>query len=222
MTVTATKTVREIALAALKKIGVVAHDLPSLDAYQGETARIALDMMLKGWQNVGFKVFTQAAQSVTLTTAASYTLAPVRPLSIESVRLKSNGSEMPMEPMMRRDYDELPVKATTGTPTQFYYDRQREDALLYVWPVLPAANGETLEITYQREVEDITSVNDAVDMPVEWYETIVYNLAARCADDFALMGPDIDRVIARAEYLLSEARGFDVEGSVWFGGSEYA
>lgn len=218
MTVTATKTVREITLAALKKINIVAQDIQGLKAHEASTAMTALDMMLKGWQNVGFRVFTQSAQSVTLTTAASYTLDPVRPLEVESVRLKRSGIETPMTRMTRQEYDDLPTKTTTGTPSQFYYDRQREAALLYVWPVLAVAAGETMEITYQREVEDISDLSDVIDVPAEWYETVVYNLADRLVDDFSAEGTDISRVIARAEILLAEARGFDAEGSVWFGG----
>ena len=214
MAVTSTWTVRAICLAALKKAGIVAQDAQSAEAYEMETAKDALHVLLKSWQNTDFRVFTLTSQSVTLTTSASYTMSPVRPMSLETVRFKRSGLETPMISMTRQEYDELPDKSTTGQPTQFYYDRQRESALLYVWPVLSSASGETLEITYWREIEDVTDINDIIDMPVEWYRAVIYGLAADVCDDFEIDNPKIE---AKALMLLSEARGFDAEGSVFIG-----
>lgn len=217
MAVTSTYTVRDICLKALKKAGIIAQDAKSAESYEIDTARDDLHVLLKSWQNTDFRVFTMASQSVTLTTAASYTLSPERPMSLLTVRFKKDGRETPMIQMTRQEYDELPDKDVTGQPTQFYYDRQREDALLYIWPLLSSASGETLEITYWREIDDVASLNDTVDMPVEWYRALIYNLAADLCDDFEIENMKIE---AKAAMLLNEARGFDAEGAVYFGGRD--
>lgn len=211
MATTDTDTVREVLESALRKIGVVAEDEPMTED-QANAALRAFNRMLKAWQNRGYNLWAVASQSVTLTTAASYTLNPVRPVEILSCRLKRSGFEMPMVRLTREDYDNLPVKTTQGTPTQFYYDRQREAAKLYIWPVLAAAAGETLEITYVREFEDM-GINDAPDIPSEWYDAAVYGLAARLADDFRA---NPGNVVARAEEELRLALAGDREGSLWF------
>ena len=199
MAVTGTYTVRDICLKGLKKAGVIAQDAQSAEAYETTTARDSLHVLLKSWQNADFRVFTLASQSVTLTTAASYTLSPVRPMSLETVRFKSDGRETPMIQMMRQEYDELPDKTVTGQPTQYYYDRQREAALLYVWPLLASASGETLEITYWREIEDVDALGEAIDMPAEWYRAVIYGLAADLCDDLELNSPESE---AKALMLL--------------------
>ncbi len=214
MAVTGTWTVRDICIAALKKIGVIAQDAESAEAFEIETAKNALHVLLKSWQIDSIKVAMLASQSVSLTTDASYTLSPVRPLKLHTVNFKSNGTETPMERMTRQEYDELPDKDTTGRPTQYHYDRQREDALLYVWPVLASASGETLEITYLREIEDVTDLNSMIDMPVEWYRAIIYGLAADLSDDFDV---DAQKIEAKAAMFYQNASGFDIEGSVYFG-----
>lgn len=213
MAVTGTLTNREICNQALRKIGVVAID-DSATAEEVEAARVGLRRMLKSWQNREILRPQLASQSVTLTTAASYTLNPVRPLSIYSCRFKRSGLEIPMQSMTRDEYDTLPSKTTTGTPTQYHYSRQKEAALLYVWPVLSMAAGETLEITYVREFEDVV-LDDAADIPGEMEEAVVYGLAARLTDDFKINAPN---VIARAEAELKEALAFDREESVYFAG----
>lgn len=216
MAVTATYTYREICEDSLRKIGVIAKD-EGAEADDIATASRAMQRMLKSWQNKDIELFTVASQSVALTTAASYTMNPVRPISVDQVNLKSGGRETPMTRMTREEYDSLPIKTTTGTPTSFYYDRQREAALLYVWPVLSVAAGQTLEVTYTREIEDV-SLEAAVDLPGEWYDAAVYGLADRLVDDYNIRDPRATRVAIRAKLLMDEALAYDREGSVSFSG----
>lgn len=211
MAVTATDTARDLIGDALRKIGVVAIDEP-MNADQAAAGLRALNRMLKSWQNKGYCTWAKATQSVTLTTAISYTLNPKRPLEILSCRFKQGGVERPMLPFTRDEYDSLPVKTSTGSPTTFHYDRQREDAVLYIWPGMASVNGETLEITYTRELEDLDLASQ-VDVPGEWYDATVYGLAARMADDYDVNSPN---VVGRAEMELRDALAFDREGSVWF------
>ena len=214
MATTGTKTHRQIATAALRKAGIVGWG-EEAEAEDAAQALDELDVMLKGWQNKGYNLFTKASGTLILTTAASYTLSPVRPLRILSARLK-RVTELPMTRMTREGYDNLPDKTATGTPTQFYYDRQREDARLYIWPVLSVVNGETIEYTYEREVEDATSLNGVLDMPAEYYEAVIYNLAARLQESIPLVNGN-PRVVPRAQELLREALAADQEGSIFFG-----
>jgi hypothetical protein len=168
--------------------------------------------MMKAWQNRGYNLWGATEMAVTLTTAASYTLTP-RPMSVESVRLRRGTIDTPMQDFTRQEYFDLPQKTSTGTPTCFYFDRQRDTASLYVWPVLAAANGETLRVLYSREFEDQTDLNAVPDVPSEWWDALVYGLAARLADDFSVNKPN---VVARAEEELRLALAFDREGSVFF------
>lgn len=211
MTVTNTYTNRDICTDALRKINVTPID-EEAEADHLLAAKRALDRMLKSWQARGYNLWTASRQSVILTTASVYTLDPVRPLQILNCNFKRNGIETPMQQMTRDEYDTLPQKTTQGTPTTFYYDRQREAARLYIWPVLSAASGETLEISYSREIEDI-DLDEAVDVPGEWLDAVVYGLAARLADDFRVTH---QMVVQRAERELELALSFDQEGSIYW------
>lgn len=215
MAVTGTKTVEDLTTQALRKARIAGiGEIPASD--DSSQAIEELNMMLKGWQNDGLNLWTKTGGSLTLTTAASYTLSPVRPLRILSARFRetATSNEIPMTEMMRDEYDELPNKSTTGTPTQFYYDRQREAALFYIWPILSAATAETVQFTYTREIEDMTSTSDTVDVPGEWWETVVYGLAARLIETYGLQNPNVTQ---RAEMLYFDALAFDREGSICFG-----
>lgn len=211
MAVTGTETNHDLCEDALRKLGVISIRQQA-KAEEMQLALRQLNRMLKAWQGKGWNVWTKTSMSHVLTVGAGQVLDPVRPLEIASVRIKRGEIETPLEEMSRDEYDTLPVKNSAGCPTAFYYDRQRENAVLYVWPVLATVSGETLEITYQREVEDIEADQPA-DYPVEWYDAIVYSLAARLADDFAINSPMVQ---ARADILLRDALAFDHDGSVYF------
>ena len=213
MAVTQTYTCQDLCTDALRKARVVAIDeAPTADVMQA--ARKQLNRMLKSWQNDGPNIFNYAKQSVTATTSAGHTMDPVRPLEILNVSLNDGSSETPMQELTRMEYEELPVKTSTGTPTCFHYDRQREAATLYVWPVFASVTSETFEVTYVREYEDV-ELATAMDVPGEMYDCVVYSLADRLSDDF---NKENARVTARAAKLYDEAMAFDREGSVWFHG----
>lgn len=221
MAVTGTYTTQELLTSALRKIGVVGINRAATAA-EIDIALKQLDRMLKAWQNKRYNLWTTTSQTLTLTTAASYDLDPIRPLRILSARFNNGSTETPMIELTRQEYDGLPVKTTTGTPTQFYYDKQREAAKFYVWPLLSSAAGQTVEITYEREIEDQTDLSAAPDVPGEWWDAVVYNLGVRLMDDFRIKDSALtQRVLIRAKETLDDALGSDVEESVFFAG-DYA
>ncbi|UOF81792.1 tail adaptor [Caudoviricetes sp.] len=182
-------TARDVASFALRKLRVIAA---------GETASAEdmaicienLDAMLKGWQIRGPHLFRHTEGSLALTSATeSYALTT--PYRIISARFKQNDREIPMEEISRTEYFDLPYKDTTGIPTQYYFDPQRDGGRLYLWPVLATATTETVEYTYQRRFESVVALNNNIDVPQEWLETVGYALAARIADDF---GKDPGRI----------------------------
>lgn len=215
MATTNTLTVREICTAALRKIGVVSRDEAAIAA-DIEYAREQLSNMLKHWQNHGPNLWAYSSQTVTLTTAASYTLNPVRPVRILSVRYNNGSTELPMESLTREEYDALPIKTTTGTPTTYYYDKQLESALLYIWPLMASVTSETLEVTYVRELDDLATLATVVDVPGEFYDCVVYCLADRLLDDFDIEKPKVSMM---ARQLYAEALAGDREGAVFFYGT---
>jgi hypothetical protein len=210
MAVIATQTVRDIITDALLdlEVGAIGEEA---DATLAAHAVRTLNRVMKMWQlDDAAPSFLKASYTLTLTTAASYSLVPERPIRILSARLKRSGIEIPMIRLSRDEYDMLPVKTTTGLPTQFYYDRQKEDALLYVWPVLATATGETVEITYEREFEDV-GINDTIDLPGEWWDVAVLQLASRLVHAYGSEAAK-QSIPMRAEMALNKALGAAMDG----------
>jgi len=199
-------TARQLITSSLRLINVIAeHEDPSQE--QANRAQRQLNMMLKGWMR--YEQLWRLTEGYVLLNAnvAGYSLTP-RPYRIHDIRFRNSSSNDTMMTAMSRDeYMQLPSRTLTGTPTQWWFDPQRDTDSVYVWPVLSAINSTTperLQITYQRRFEDIDSLDNDIDIAQQYYECVEYNLAGRLCDSFGRSGAHIDRIIARAEVLRNE------------------
>ncbi len=195
-----TLTARDVVTYALRKLRVVSvAETPA--AEDMVVGLQSLNAMLKGWQMTGPHLWRETLGSLALTTASSFSVPT--PYRIISARFRQSGRDLPMEVLTREEYLEIPLKTSTGIPTQYYFDVQRDGGTLYIWPVMASVSGETVEYSYQRRFEDVDDPDDDLDIPQEWLETVGYALAARLADDY---GKDAGKIEARAAQFLALAQ----------------
>ncbi len=199
---------------ALRKIGVLAIGTTAT-AEDAEAALLELELMLKEWALKGPYLFTKRESSQTLVAnTANYTLSTSLPLRIVEARYRDTSSpqnDLPMQPLTRDEYFQLPNKTATGTPTNFYFDPQPTGGVLYIWPLLASATTESIRYTYQRRIEDVDDLNNNLDIPQEWLGTVGYALAARLLDDYGIADNIASRILARSEQMLQDARDFERE-----------
>lgn len=205
-------TALDIITDAARECGVAAGDIP-LEADVFDTGLRRLNMMLRALPNDAVTIWKQSSGSIAITAdTQSYTIAE-RPLTLETVNYK-DGVETWLYEMSRDEYFELPDKASSGRPSQFYYHRQRDVGVLSVWPVLATATG-TIEWQGRTSIAAASAAADVIDIPVEWEEAVHYGMAYRMASAFDVTArmPDL---MASAERSLRDAKGADAEGSVYF------
>lgn len=146
----------------------------------------------------------------------TYTNQLPRVLSIQSARLRNNsGYDKKMEVKPREDYNNIPQKATLGSPIIIAYSPQVSNGLVYVWPS-PSDVNTRIELTYLREIQDFDSGTDNADFPQEWLEALTFNLAVRVAPAYGINlssggiqgNPDILR---QAAQYLDDLKAWDAE-----------
>jgi hypothetical protein len=174
-------------------------------------------------------LWTRTESTLTLVAdQAAYTLNPgiSKPMRVTSVRRVQDGIETPMLEMSREEYFDQPNKTTSAsTPVNWYYDPQRDNGTLYLWPAPSStvvAYPMTLTLTVLRRMADMIGTSDSLDMPQEWYQTIIWNLA----NDLETQYPVNDARLAvkierRAKELLKDLKAFDNETSSVFLQPEY-
>lgn len=207
-------TAREIITEAFQTAKVVAAgETPTADEL--EDGERKLNLMLKSWgSKEHLWIKTEGTQALTATTA-SYAITGARRML--SVRRRTSSIDTPMNELSREEYYDLPTKSATGTPVSWYFDPQRSTRTLYVWPTATTAvaANTTLYFTYLRVIEDIDSLENDPDVPQEWLEALIYNLAAKLALAY---GSDMYPVLrVEAAQLLKDIEAQDQEPvSVYF------
>ena len=150
-------------------------------------------------------------------------LRPERILSVD--RIDSIGNEVDLIGLSRDEFDDLPNKTTEGTPTEYHYERRLGAGRLYIWPVADASTvtNYTLEITYQSVIDDLDSATDDLDMPQEWMEAVVSNLAKRLQPKFDTLDTTSITVLRTdADDFLEVAKNYDIENvSLYFKPRKY-
>lgn len=211
-------TVAQVITEARALLGVQAQEEP-LQAAELEQGITTLNLMLKTWQVEGVMAWTQSEGGFPLIQGDnSYTIAggtfPLPVVDILDVRL-SRSTDSLMFSMDRADYWGLPDKNTQGTPEYFYYDRQRSGGTLYVYPAPDALVG-TIKLTYRRPIMDAGDGPDTLDIPQEWQEAVVQNLAFRLIPYYSAVTAEhvaIVTALAQASYAgVSEFGGTKPRG----------
>jgi hypothetical protein len=170
--------------------------------------------------------------------AAVYAFAPpaqgganiIRPLRVPFARRyqfqSASGSpiETPMVVMSRRDYMDLPNKVgATGTPSQWYYDPRIGSGLqgpgfLAAW-VSPVDVTSGIRFTWYRPIQDIANATELPDLPVEWTQALVRNLALDIAVEYDVSPQRYQILERRAQQSLDIVTGWDEEPESTFMGA---
>ena len=123
-------------------------------------------------------------------------------LSLRELYFGNNSLEVQMSSLNRDDYTNLPNKNfTANQPYQYWFDRTIPQPTIYVWPT-PSTAFVQIVCWYSRQIEDVGSLTDELEIPQRWYEAVQMMLAHRMALELPQVG--IDRV----QYLEKMADKF--------------
>lgn len=134
-------------------------------------------------------------------------LAPGGLLDQDTVLVGNTPSEIVMARLNRDSYSNLPNKTFTGKPLQFWLDRTLNEPVMYIWPVPNDAEALGQVVTYvKRYIMDVGSLTEEIEIPQRWFEAIVYQLAARLAEELPQVDPSMLPVLdQKAMRSLNEA-----------------
>lgn len=162
-------------LASAQRIGV----LLSSGSFQWTTisgtpsgSTVTLAATLTGAAASGARVF-------------AYTSKIQRPFEIVSaVRRDTDGNDTPMDPNLSLgEYEAIPTKSATGTPTALYFEAQRTNAKAYL-DAAPDTVTDVIRFVYLAYPEDTTAGTQDMDFPAEWFKPLVGQMTIDSAPDF--------------------------------------
>lgn len=209
-TTTAALVTNDVVIPVTSSVGMTAADKVGIrldDGTRHWTTIVSVDSAIQITITTG--VTSAAASGATVFT---FTDLIQRPLRISSSRRKTFGqdNEIPIESWARQEYFNQVNKASQGTVVNSYYSPQLTNGRYYVWQTANNAN-DFVRISFERSIQDIDLSTNTLDIPVEWLETVIYNLAARLSTSYSAPPQKVQQVLILAIQFLEDSLGWDEE-----------
>ena len=139
----------EIAAEAYERCGIEIRD-----GYDLNTAKRSFNILLAEWANRGLNLWTIQETNKTLTAAAqsvtgsdlygSTATAAEAIIDVTDVVINDATSDYATTSISRSTYFNLPNKATSGRPSQYYFQREINPTL-FLYPAVPSSGTYTLK-----------------------------------------------------------------------------
>lgn len=211
--ISSTLTVRQVIEQALVDRTAIFSPGETVDADSLSTGIRILNLMLKSWQT-DCNLWRELSDSVSTSTAQT-TLDP-RVMDVLEARLTRSGIDRPLTRWEWGEYVSLPNKAATGTPSVYVFRKGRDSVSLFLWPV--PSEAMTISYTGARVIDDVTDAEETLDVPQEWLEAVVCNLAVRLWPAFNSNNANPPALlVAMADQLYAQMRDLDRPASYFMG-----
>lgn len=176
-----------------------------------------LNGMLAKW-SMDMNLFRETSGTLTITGATGAATLPSDVRGVRSARhVVSSTYKRPLAEWNRDQFYAIPNRAAVGNPSAYYFAPQVEANQLYIWPV-PAAD-ISLELDYNRAFYIVEAPEQTIDLPPEWYEALLYGLAARSANVFGstnIAPQTIARIDTQAKATYQDLLDSDRPDSYFF------
>lgn len=149
----------------------------------------------------------------------AYTTKAGRPQKIvNAYRRDKNNIDTEIAIIGESEYWQQSNKSSDGPPVEVWYQPTMTTGTLYVWPVDGGANWDKLVLSAQYLPDDFDTQANNPEFPIEWANTLVWNLAAELSSEYGIPEREQGRLWQVAEHKLSELLAYDTENaSVEFG-----
>jgi hypothetical protein len=205
---------------ALKKAGVVGVG-QTPEAEDTNDAFSDLNMMLGQWSRRRYLVFHLVDVAKVSTGAMSYTVGPggdfnvSRPDRVERAYVRSLQQAAPNQPdypltviPSMEDYTTIGLKSIVGFPQRVFLDTNYPLTTLYVWPI-PTVGLYEIHLLLKADLPGFTTLTQDINLPPEYQEAILYNLAVRLAASYKM--PVDPVVVSIAKSSLNTIRNSNVQ-----------
>jgi hypothetical protein len=144
-----------------------------------------------------------------------FRITSISPLNYSAITLGNLPQEIPLGQLNRDNYVNQSNKVFPGRPSNYYFQRDLPEPVIYLWPApFSASEQAQLVLWRHRQIMDTENLKQEVEVPQRWLQAIVDGLASKVAAetpavDAALM-PVLDQ---RAAVSLQRAWDGDNDGS---------
>jgi hypothetical protein len=138
-----------------------------------------------------------------------FRITATSPFNFEAITLGNLPQEIPLGQLNRDSYVNQSNKVFPGRPSNYYFQRDLPEPVVYLWPApFVAAEQAQLVLWRHRQIMDTENLQQEVEIPDRWQEAIINGLAARMAAET----PAVDAALIpmlEQKAAMSQQRAWD-------------
>ena len=122
--------------------------------HEPKSARRSINLLLSDWQNRDIMLWTAETSVFTVSVSTTtYSLASSSIDVLEAVVNRDN-TDIQLERISMQEYLKIPNKRQTGRPTQYAVRHERDNPVVYLWP-LPENSKDQVKVELIRYMQDV-------------------------------------------------------------------
>lgn len=173
------------------------------------------------WTTVGSSSAVASAGEITWTDISGalpylyFRITASSPLLYSAITIGNLPQEIPLGQLNRDSYVNQSNKVFPGRPSNYYFQRDLPEPVVYLWPApFSAAEEAQLVLWRHRQIMDTENLQQEVEVPQRWLEAIVNGLAARMAAETPMVDVNLIPVLEqRSAVSMQRAWDGDNDGS---------
>jgi len=192
----------ELIESALGCLAVLAQgQVPSAEDYT-IGARL-LNTTLARMRTLGLSLWARSSYTWVPTTS-TYTIGDGQTLDtpyplhlLQAYRVDSDGAKVDIDIESDYNYNKFPTSSGGDRPYKITYTPKINYGTIKFWPTDLTDNTDTVTIIYTRPFEYFDTSTNTMDLPEEWYDAVIWDLACKLAPRWGI--PLNDRQILRKD-----------------------
>jgi len=156
--------------------------------HEPKSARRSINLLLSDWQNRDIMLWTAETSVFTVSVSTTtYSLASSSIDVLEAV-VNRDSTDIQLERISMQEYLKIPNKKQTGRPTQYAVRNERDNPVVYLWP-LPENSTDQVKIELIRYMQD---VNKSAVQTADISRRFLPCLSAGLAYYMSMKRPNVD------------------------------
>lgn len=189
-----------------------------IDERVSTSAMRSLQLALIGWANKGTNIWQIDQVSVSVAIGANIFPTATSTIDLLELNVVEFGRETPLAAISREDYMAIPDKTIRSRPTQYWVEKILPSPIIHFYPA--AIQAYTFRYNRIRQTQDFDELTQTPEIPVQWTEAMVAELAARLAVKYApdrvqMLRQEADRTFSEAESRSGERVPFIMKPDGW-------
>ena len=161
------------------------------------SARRSINLLLQDWQNRGIQLWTINTTAVTVATSVTAYSLDAHNIDVVEAVVNRDNTDLQLERISMEEYLKIPRKGQKGRPTQYAVRRERDNPVVYLWPVTEN-NTDKVKFETVKYFQDVSRSSQTADISRRFYPC----LTAGTAYFMSMKRPGVD--MGRIQMLKTE------------------